>query len=704
MALFKQTILLRTRITFLGIFLFAVAIVVKLVRIQFMQGAYWAKEAEVAGLAYKPIKATRGNIYADDGSLLATSLPFYRVALDPCVVDDSTFQSQIKPLSNLLADFYQDKSADMYQQLIQSARQTKRRYLVINKRWINHQEKKEMRRWPIFCQGRWRGGVLFEKVEKRLQPFKGLAARTIGFTNADSRGAGLEYSFHQDLKGVDGSALYQKTVGGNWKMVYGGSYERPIHGYDLETTIDINLQDVAHNSLCKALQASEAAYGCAVVMEVQTGEIKAMVNLSRTRNAQYRECYNYAIGSQGATEPGSTFKLVSMLALLEETSAALTDTIDTGDGRFQFCDRIMKDVKQGGFGELTVQEVFEYSSNIGTARLIDAAFGENPQKFIDYIHKLHLSGPLALQMVGMGVPWIRNPKRSGWSGVTLPWMSIGYELKTTPLHTLTLYNAIANGGKMVQPLLVKRIKQANRTIKEFPGIVLEKKICTDATLEKLKIMLEGVVERGTARRFRHGFYQIAGKSGTANKVVNGQYTNDTYASFVGYFPAKAPQYSCIVAIDSPQGYTWHFGASVATVLKDIADKIAAKDLATQGFITTESSATPSSTFPMIRAGYRKDLSQLCGALGIASYHRESNSAWVRSTIDDNRIVWKSSDNFNVDSVPHVLGMTLKDALFLLENGGLKVIVQGDVGGRVKAQSLPPYTKIANGGTITLQMH
>ncbi len=703
MTLLKQTILLRTRIIFLGVFLFAVAIVVKLVHIQFMQGTYWVKEAEAVGLAYKPIKATRGNIYADDGSLLATSLPFYRVALDPCVVDENTFRAQIESLSNLLAGFYQDKSADMYQQLIQSARQTKRRYLVINKRWVNYLGKKEMSRWPIFCQGRWRGGVLFEKVEKRFQPFKGLAARTIGFTNADAYGAGLEYSFHQDLRGVDGSALYQKTVGGNWKMVYGDSYERPVHGYDLETTIDINLQDVAHNSLCKALQASEAAYGCAVVMEVQTGAIKAMVNLSRTSNAQYKECYNYAVGNQGATEPGSTFKLVSMLALLEETSAALTDTVDTGDGRFQFYDRTMKDVRRGGFGELTIQEVFEHSSNIGTARLIDGAFGENPQKFINYIHKLHLSRPLPLQMIGMGVPWIRNPKHPGWSGVTLPWMSIGYELKTTPLHTLTLYNAVANGGKMVQPLLVKRIKQANRTVKEFQRTVLEKKICTGATLKKLKAMLEGVVERGTARRFRHGFYQIAGKSGTANKVVNGQYTNDTYASFVGYFPAQSPQYSCIVVIDSPQGYAWHFGTSVATVVKDIADKIAAKDLTTQGFIPTESSTSLPGVFPMIKAGYQSDLSQLCDVLGIPAYDQKPGSAWVRSAIDDDRIVWKPCRAPNVGSVPHVLGMTLKDALFLLENDGLKVIVQGPVGGRVKAQSLPPYTKIVSRGAITLQM-
>lgn len=486
-------------------------------------------------------------------------------------------------------------------------------------------------------------------------------------------------------------------------MIEGGAADRPIHGYDLETTIDINLQDVAHNSLLRALQASEAAYGCTVVMEVKTGEIKAMVNLSRTDDAQYKEYYNYAMGDQGATEPGSTFKLASMLALLEETSVALTHTIDTGDGRFQFCDRIMKDVKKGGLGELTVQEVFEQSSNIGMARLIDETFGKNPQRFIDYVYQLGLSKALDLQMVGVGAPLIKHPKSPEWSGVTLPWMSIGYELKITPLHTLTLYNAVANNGKMIQPMIVKRIKQANRTIKAFQGVVLNKKICTNATLQKLKTMLEGVVERGTARRFRHGFYQIAGKSGTANKVVNGRYTNDTYASFVGYFPAGSPRYSCIVVIDSPQGYAWHFGTSVATVVKDIADKIAAKDLAAQDFITAKSSTTLPGTLPLIRAGYRSELLQLCDALGIACRNRELSAVWVRGTINDDYIAWKANDPPQAGKVPQVLGMTLKDALFLLENCGLKVTWQGHKGGRVKTQSLLPDTRLAHGRSITLQM-
>lgn len=702
---FKQSILLRVRVAFVAVFLFAVAIVGRLFYIQLLQGIYWKKAAEVSRLEYRPIKATRGNIYGDHGSLLATSLPFYQVALDPCIVDEETFQKNIGALSQQLANFYQDKSAAVYQKRIQTARRSKRRYVLLNKRRVNHQVKKRMSEWPIFCLGRWRGGVLFNKVERRYQPFRSLAARTVGYINADGYGAGLEYSFNKVLKGAEGKALYQKTLGGSWKPIYNGAALQPVHGYDLETTIDINLQDVAHNSLLKALQASQAAYGCAIVMEVKTGEIKAIVNLSRTDAGQYQERYNYAIGSHGTTEPGSTLKLASMLALLEETPLKLTDTIDTGDGRYRFHDRIMKDVRKGGYGELTLQEVFEKSSNIGTARLVNDTFGTNPQRFVDYLSKLNLDKPLGLQMVGEGMPLIRTPQSPQWSGVTLPWMSIGYAMQVTPLHILNLYNAVANNGVMVQPVLVKKIKQANSTVKTFHGAVLNSKICSDATLEKLKVMLEGVVQRGTARRFRHGFYQIAGKSGTANKAVQGGngYTTDTHISFAGYFPAEAPRYSCIVVVDSPKVFAWHFGTSVATVVKDIADKIAAKDLAAQTFVMADNAVPSPGVFPLIRAGHQKELLQLCDTLGVAYRHEHLPATWVRSSIEGGQIVWKDNSNPAPGQVPRVLGMTLKDAFYLLENCGLQVTVQGNKAGRIVRQSLLPGTK-SSGKSIAISMN
>ena len=700
---FKQIIFLRTRIAFIAIFLFALAVTGKLAYIQFFQGKKWRKNANQATLEFRPIKPTRGHIYAADGSLLATSLPFYRVAFDPCMADEALFQKNVVPLSKLLAEFYQDKTAQAYHNALQEARQAKRRYILLHARQITHQAKKMMSQWPLFSAGRWCGGVIFEKVERRFRPFQELAYRSIGFVNEEGQGAGIEYSFDKALRGVDGSALYQKLAGGNWKMRYKDTTTKPIDGYDLETTLDINLQDVAHHSLLKALRESQAAYGCVIVMEVSTGQIKALVNLGKTKHNQYKEIYNYAVGSHGNTEPGSSFKLISMMALLEETSLALTDSIDTGNGKYKFHNLTMRDAKIGGHGIITIQEAFERSSNIGIAKLIDSTFSKKPQKFIDYIYKLGLHKHAVFQLAGEGVPFIKTPQHDTWSGVTLPWMSMGYELTLTPLHILTVYNAIANQGTMLQPIIVKKIKRANRTIKEFKSPVMHKQICSDATLQKLKMMLEGVVERGTARKFKHGFYKIAGKSGTTNKLVDGKYTDATYTSFVGYFPIEAPRYSCIVVIDDPKGPSYHYGGQVAApVVKEIADKLSAKDLVSTSYINA-TQTKQATNFPRIRPGYQKDLHYLCQALGIAAME-ELSLEWVKPIRQGDTLIWQANDNFSDQQVPNVLGMTLKDALFLLENRGLSVNIQGNKRDAIKKQSLLPGMKVRQGQVITLELN
>lgn len=700
---FKQSILLRTRIAFLVVCLFALVVIGKLGYLQLIQGSHWRKAAQETRIEARPIKPTRGNIYASDGSLLATSLPFYRVAMDPCIADEALFTAQLAELSERLAAFYQDKTAEEYKALIQAARQAQRRHLVLNPRQINYPAKKMMSQWPLFRAGRWQGGVIFEKIEKRFNPFQELALRTIGFLNEANHGVGLEYSFDKALSGIAGSALYQKMVGGNWRMLRNGTTTKPVDGYDLETTLDVNLQDVAHSSLRKVLVASQAAYGCVVVMEVATGEIKAMVNLGRTEAGQYKEVYNYAVGSHGATEPGSSFKLVSMLALLEETSLALTDSVDTGEGSYKFYDRTLHDVKRGGHGVITIQDAFEQSSNIGIAKLIDSTFRDNPQKFIDYLDQLGLTKPLGFQLMGEGTPLIKSPQDRTWSGVTLPWMSMGYELKLTPLQILTVYNAVANQGKMVQPILVKKIKQANRVIKEFKSPVLHKRICTAKTLTKLQTMLVGVVARGTARKFRHGFYKIAGKSSTANKVVRGRYSQATYTSFVGYFPAEAPRYSCIVVMDDPQGVGYHYGAQTAApVIKEIAHKLSAKDLVSTDYLTAVL-AQKTGRFPVIKAGHQADLHYLCRELNIAPTAAHTDE-WIRAAVQNDSLVWRANANFGEQQVPMVLGMTLRDALFLLENRGLQVTIAGEQGGRVQRQSLPPGAFIPPHKSITLALH
>jgi cell division protein FtsI (penicillin-binding protein 3) len=700
---FKPSILLRARIAFLVVLLFAFAILGKLVHIQFVQGKQWQKSAQVATLEFRPIKPTRGQIYAADGSLLATSLLFYRVAFDPCMADEALFQGNIEALAKHLASFYQDKPAEFYQILLQEARRSKKRYILLHPKEITHQHKVLMSQWPIFNAGRSRGGVIFEKIQKRFKPFQDLAGRTIGFTNEAGKGVGIEYSFDQLLRGIEGRALYQKMAGGDWKIVYKNATLKPVDGCDLETTIDINLQDVAHTSLLKILKESQANYGCVIVMEVSTGEIKAMVNLGKTNQGNYKEIYNYAVGPQGNTEPGSSFKLVSMLALLEETSMALTDTVDTGNGACQFHNLTMHDVKSGGYGVITLQDVFEQSSNIGLAKLVDSTFSHQPQKFISYIRKLKLDKPLDFQLTGEGAPFIKNPKGKDWTGVTLPWMSIGYELKLTPLHILTVYNAVANKGKMLKPILVKRIKQANRTMQEFKSTVLNPKICSDKTLQKLHTMLEGVVERGTASRFRHSYYRIAAKSGTSNKLVKGRYTNATYASFVGYFPADAPRYSCIVVIDDPKGVSYHFGGQVAApVIKDIADKLSGQGLLANEYINIQAKKEQTE-FPAMRPGLKQDLISLCQALGFPHDEAMPSNDWGKLHKRGDALVWQPAYSFSDQQVPQVVGMSLKDALFLLENRRLQVSIQGYQSGTVRTQSLAPGSKIVPGQVINLTL-
>lgn len=702
----KHIILLRTRLAFLGLFAFGLAVIGKLIHIQFCQGNRWEQLAQEARLAFRPIQPSRGNIYAQDGSLLATSLPFYEVAIDPCIAGNALFRDQIAGLSSHLAGFYHDKSAHAYQSLITQARKNSKRYLVLNSKQINYHEKKQMSQWPIFREGRFRGGVLFKETEKRFKPFQELGARTIGFINKGGEGVGLEWSFDKDLRGTPGKALYQKLTGGNWKMIPSSTTKTPIHGYDVITTLDIHLQDVTHASLLKVLQQSQANYGAAIVMEVHTGEIKAMINLGKVAPNQYHEVYNYAVGSHGTIEPGSSFKLVSMLALLEETNLQPTDTVDTGDGKFKFYGLTLHDTKPEGYGLLTLQEVFEKSSNIGIAKLADSVFSQKPERFMHYVHRMGLHKPLGIQLQGEGIPFIKQPKQPGWTKVTLPWMSFGYELKLSPLQILTVYNAIANQGTMIRPVLVKEIKQANKTIRAFKSEILNSKICSEKTLQTLKVMLEGVVERGTARKFRHGFYKIAGKSGTTNKLESGRYGNATYASFVGYFPADKPRYSCIVVIDDPKGIAFHFGGQVAApVVKEIADRLAAKDLVSATCFSAIDAIKVPILPPKGRVAHQRDWQATINKLQlqIPGSAPTAGNRWMQIIQQGDTWTWKQQEAFSISQVPQVVGMNLKDALFVLENKGIQVKTQGPASGYVRSQSILAGTKINTPLMIVLEL-
>lgn len=694
----KRDILLRVRISFLVIALLAGGIFYRIMKVQVVEGEKWVGLGESIGLKVMDVPATRGNIYAKDGSLLATSLPFYQVAFDPYVSSEGLFKSNIDSLAYLLSRYFKDQSAATYRDKIIRARNSGKRYMMINQQQIGYQDKKRMERWPIFREGQLKGGVIFRKVEKRFLPFSQLGYRTIGRVNADNRGTvGLEYSFNKQLAGQNGKGLFQKMAGGGWKPVFDSDHVKSVDGLDIRTTLNIDLQDITETALYNALRRHEAEYGVAIVMEVKTGEIKAISNLSRTESGDYYEKYNYAVGEQGSREPGSTFKLASMIALLEATNIEPTDSVNTGNGSMEFFDRVMKDHKPDGYGKITVSEVLEKSSNIGIAKLVNEHFGNRPEKFLEYIKKMGLTEPLGFQMVGEAIPYIKEPSDSTWSGVTLPWMSHGYELKMTPLQTLALYNAIANNGKMVQPIIVESVNRGDREVENFEPRVINSKICSKKTLEEVKAMLEGVVKRGTAINISNSKYPIAGKTGTAKKVINGRYTNKYYTSFAGYFPANEPKYSCIVVIDDPKGYQIYGSDVAAPVFKEIADRIYALEIELHDI--NENAPLMTGVFPTIKAGNHDELKYLCNQLGISN-HSAGVEEWVKTRVVNESVFWEDN-KVELQKVPDVRGMTLRDAIYVLENLGLKVTTKGS--GRVEDQSIIPGRHLSKGERITLTL-
>ncbi len=698
----KKDILLRARIAFLVVMVFAVGIVVKTVILQWVEGKEWRQMAEESIFKYRKVNATRGNIFADEGSLLATSLPFYKLAFDPTVASDEKFKEEIDSLCFYLSGFFRTYSAAEYKRRITDARLSGRRYLTLSRKMIDYQAKKKISGWPLFRHGQMRGGIIFEKADRRFKPFSLLGERTIGYVNENNKGAGLEYSFNKILAGQDGEALFRKMSGGSWKPVFSGEDVKVKHGYDIHTTININIQDVAEASLMAHLEEHRADKGCVILMEVKTGKIKAMANLERLENGRYAETYNYAVGNQGLTEPGSTIKLASVMALLEEGGFDVDDSIDAGDGTYYFYDnaRPMTDVKEEGYGVISGRQGFEKSSNIAISRLVYNEFNKKPERFVNYLNSFGLSEPLGFQIIGEAVPKIKTPEDPTWSGLSLPWMSIGYELEVAPIHTLAFYNAVANEGKMIQPIIVQEVKKADKVIKRYESKVIREEICSEQTLSVLKTLLEGVVERGTARNIKNSNYSIAGKTGTAQKLKNGRYTRQYYTSFAGYFPAEEPKYSCIVVIDNPKGWRQYATDVAAPVFKEIADKIYALDLNMHDEMEGERNFKPGH-FPLVQAGNYEDLNLILNRLGVSNHYQgDEEVSWVRARAVNSAIKWRSVDS-NPGLVPDVRGMTLRDALFVLERSGLKVRISGK--GRVKDQSLSPGTKALKGSTIRIDL-
>lgn len=699
----KKSILLRIRIAFLAISLISI---VSIIRIWVLQQGKWEEKFAKRDIRFRKIPSQRGNIYATDGSLLATSMPYYKVAIDPTIPDSSDFQKGIDTLARKLSDFFQEGTPTAYKNDIIKARRAKKRFIYLSNKRIDYQAKQVMSEWTLFRSEKAskdkkakRGMVIFEPEYQRFKPFGMLAARTLGYISDDA-GVGLEYAFNKQLAGRTGQALFQRISGGNWVPYNKGSYIEPEDGLDIHTTLDINIQDVAQDALSEAVIENEADFGCVVVMEVATGEIKALANLGRNEDGSYTENYNYAIGDRGSTDPGSVFKLASMMALLEDKAVKVTDYVDTEDGIKDFYGVRLNDVKKGGFGTITVQRMFEVSSSIGIAKLVNDRFKQTPIKFIEYLQKFGLNTPLDFQMAGEAKPYIKTPQDPTWSATSLPWMSIGYETRISPLQMLAFYNAVANNGKMVQPIIVKSIRNADEVVQDFQTIILKEKICSDSTIMLLKMLLEGVVERGTAKLARNNLYKIAGKTSTSQKFKNGKYVKAYHTSFAGFFPSQKPKYSCIVVIDNPRGERQFGGDVAAPVFKKVADKLFYQDIELQRSLSL--GGLPNNNFVSTQVpAYTPILKQAYHVLGISPQSIDTTAEWTKANFNPDASINLQKADVKKGFMPNLKGYSLRDALFILENRGVKVKVEGQ--GKVYQQSVRPGRGIGIGDKVTLKL-
>ena len=648
-------------------FLFAAAVLFKLVNIQVVQGDKYKELALQRTEKMFTIAPNRGNLYSDDGSLLATSVSRYTIRFDAVTVSDADFKKYIVPLSDALSDML-GSSSSHYQQVLRKAKANKNRYALIARN-LDYSEYMAVKDFPLFNRGPYRGGLIIEQKTVREHPLGKIAERSVGYENVDDNGyysgVGLERAFGEYLRGVEGKRLKQKIAKGQWKPIGWDNIVEPQDGYDLVSTIDINIQDIAHHALLAQLEEYKADHGCVIVMETETGEVKAISNLGQTESGKYYERLNYAIGE--SHEPGSTFKLMSLVAALEDKVIDTSTVLDTENGRWPIYDRIVKDSKWGGYGKISLARAFEVSSNVAFAKMVNNNYKDDPEKFVNRLMKMNLHRQLDLPIKGEGKPVIRFPGDKGWSGISLAWMSYGYEVSMTPLQTLTFYNAIANDGEMVKPRLIKEVREWDRTIEKFEKEVISSAICSKETAAIAQDLLKKVVEdkHGTGHKLYSPNFSMAGKTGTAQKNYASQDPDKLkyISTFAGYFPADRPKYSCIVVIHEPDKSVGYYGADVSgPVFKSIAQKVYA-------------------TSPLTDE--------------------------VDMYAMDDEVLEKSYQNYfseaqkKYEKVPNVKGMSGMDAISILENLGIKVEVKGN--GKVKKQSISQGTDIKHVERITLEL-
>ena len=700
----KRDILWRVYLSYILVALVGVLILVKAFYIQQVEGKHWRSMSDSLHQKIEETEAERGTIYSEDGQMLSTSVPQFDIYIDFGAEglqekNGKRFKDNLDSLSYVLANLFKDQTEGEYKKMLQEGFKNKDRYYLLRKS-ISYREFQQLKTFPLVRLGKNKSGFIATDKSKRLNPYNMLAFRTIGLAR-DSFKVGLELTYDSLLKGKSGSRLVRYIAGGVSVPVEEGFETEAENGKDIVTTIDVFVQEVTENALMKMMIQNEAEHGCALVMETKTGKIKAIANLGKRNNGTYFEDYNYAINP---SEPGSTFKLATMLSLLEDKKVSLTNTVNLEGGTWLINGRTVFDSENHGRNEVTVKQAFELSSNVGMAKLAWNNYGSNPNQFIRHLHHMHMDTLTGIDLKGERNAIIYKPGSRYWSSTTLPWMAFGYNIEVTPLQTITLYNAIANHGKMMRPYLVSAIKEQGELVKEIEPKIIDEKICSESTLQQLRECLEGVCIEGTAKDvFKTSIYKVAGKTGTALVANDNKgYADEIFqSSFAGYFPADNPQYTILVVIKNKPHALNHFGATVAgPVFKEIADRLYLNYVHQINHSNNPVVKNDSSYFNYV--GLKEDVKQVMKTMQL--HFSDSTSLtddWVN--INSNKgTVSLINRKVNSNIMPVLTGLGLKDAVYLCENLGLKINVKGK--GKVEDQSIEAGSPIAKGQIINISLN
>lgn len=699
----KRDILWRVYLSYILVVIACVAIFGKAVYIQQVQGKHWRSMSDSLHLKLDEIEAERGTIYSEDGQMLSTSIPQFDIYIDFRVdalheKNGLLFRSNVDSLSQSLANLFRDQTAAQYKAFLQQGYNNEEGYLLLRKK-ISFREYEQLRTFPLFRLGRYKSGMIANERTVRLNPYQMLAFRTIGLAR-DSNKVGLEMTYDSLLRGRNGKRTVRAIAGGVTVPV-DDTYEiEPETGKDIVSTIDVTIQDITESALMKMLVKNDASHGCAIVMEVKTGKIKAIANLGKRSDGNYWEDFNYAISP---TEPGSTFKLATMMALLEDKKVTLNQPINLEHGAWKIAGQTVYDSEVHKENETTVQHSFELSSNVAMAKLANTYYAGAPNQFLQHLKKMRMDTITGVDLAGERHPVIYRPGGRFWGPTTLPWMAFGYNLSISPLQTTTLYNAIANNGKMMRPYLVSAVKEEGVLLREFDPHVIDQNICSSQTLQQLRTCLEGVCTAGTAKElFKNSAYPVAGKTGTA-LVANGNrgYADKIYqSSFAGYFPANDPQYTIVVIVVNKPHAAVYYGAAVAgVVFKEISDRLYSSYIRDN---TAKTTVPKKDSSAFSYAGNKADIALLANKLQL----RYTDSTlrtdeWVDMNARNASIVLNRKTTVD-NTMPQLRGMGLKDVVLLCENLGLKVNVKGK--GKVAAQSIQPGQLVAKGQLVNVELN